>query len=441
MKKLPLLAINATLLWCAGTAVYADQLFNDDLITSGSLCVGFDCSTGENFGFDTIRLKENNIRIKFDDTSASSSFPSNDWQITINDSANGGTNHFAVEDITNSKVPFYISAGASNNAIYVHSNGRVGLGTSAPGLDLEVKTGNSPGLRLNQDGTSGFTAQAWDVAGNETNFFVRDVTNGSKIPFKIRPGAPNNSLYVDTDGDIGLGTSTPDAKLDIEGQNISALISDTASPGSADVRTLLTLNSAYGSNIKFTNRSNVGRDWTIGPYSSGNGFLISRADTTDANTDPYDNFNLLLNDNIFIIRNMAATELMRLTNTQLVVNGTVVSSSSKTVKDNIVPVDPSDILSSLSNLTISKWNYINDGDSVSHIGPIAEDFYQVFGLGSDDKHIASLDTSGIALAAIQALNEELKAKDSKIESLETQNKMLSDRLTLIEQSLEKLSAQ
>ena len=61
----------------------------DDVIISFSLCVGNDCVNGESFGFDTIRLKENNLRIHFQDTSNSASFPTNDWRIVINDSSNG----------------------------------------------------------------------------------------------------------------------------------------------------------------------------------------------------------------------------------------------------------------------------------------------------------------------------------------------------------------
>jgi len=72
------------------TSVQADQVIADDLIIQGSACVGFDCVNGESFGFDTIRLKENNLRIKFEDTSISASFPSNDWQLTANDTTNGG---------------------------------------------------------------------------------------------------------------------------------------------------------------------------------------------------------------------------------------------------------------------------------------------------------------------------------------------------------------
>ena len=65
----------------------ADFVIADDLIVQGSACVGLDCVDGEAFGFDTIRLKENNTRIKFDDTSTSPGFPANDWQLTIKDSA------------------------------------------------------------------------------------------------------------------------------------------------------------------------------------------------------------------------------------------------------------------------------------------------------------------------------------------------------------------
>jgi hypothetical protein len=54
-----------------------DQVIPDDLIVQGSACVGLDCVNNESFGFDTIRLKENNDRIQFDDTSTSAGFPTN----------------------------------------------------------------------------------------------------------------------------------------------------------------------------------------------------------------------------------------------------------------------------------------------------------------------------------------------------------------------------
>ena len=193
-----------------------DQVIPDDLIVQGSACIGLDCVNNESFGFDTIRLKENNTRIKFDDTSVSAGFPANDWQLTANDSASGGASKFSIEDITGSKVPFTIRAGAATNSIFVDSTGRLGLRTSTPVLDIHANTTNTPALRLEQNNSGGFNAQTWDVAGNEANFFVRDVTGGSRLPFRIRPGAPTSSIDISASGNVGIGTASPSAMLNVD---------------------------------------------------------------------------------------------------------------------------------------------------------------------------------------------------------------------------------
>tara|TARA_R110002072_G_scaffold14307_1_gene59669 strand:+ start:121821 stop:123719 length:1899 start_codon:yes stop_codon:yes gene_type:complete len=197
-----------------------DQVILDDLIVTGSACIGFDCANNESFGFDTIRLKENNLRIGFQDTSNSASFPTNDWEITINDSANGGANYFGVTDVTAGNRPFTVSAGAGVNALFVAGNGNVGLGTATPAVELQVTDGDTPTLRLEQNGSSGYPARTWDVAGNETNFFIRDVTGGSLLPFRIQPTAPTGSLSIGSNGGIGVGMNglsfpNPNASIDL----------------------------------------------------------------------------------------------------------------------------------------------------------------------------------------------------------------------------------
>ena len=193
-----------------------DQIILDDLIVDGSACIGFDCVNGESFGFDTIRIKENNLRIRAMDTSNSASFPTNDWQITFNDSSNGGQNKFSIDDIDGGRTPFTLEAGAPSHSLYVDDGGRLGLGTSTPVVDVHIKSGNTPTLRLEQDGSSGFTPQTWDVAGNEANFFVRDATNGSTLPFRIQPGASSNEIYIANNDEIGIGTASPAARFHIE---------------------------------------------------------------------------------------------------------------------------------------------------------------------------------------------------------------------------------
>lgn len=192
-----------------------DVVFNDDLIVIGSTCVGFDCINGEVFSFDTIRLKENNLRIKFDDTSTSASFPRTDWQLTANDSANGGLSKFSIDDVTNSRTPFTVEGAAPSHSLYVDSSGRIGRKTSNPVLEAHLVDGDTPALRLEQDTSSGFGAQTWDIAGNETNFFVRDATNGSTLPLRIFPGSPSNRLVIDGEGQVGIGTTSADASLEV----------------------------------------------------------------------------------------------------------------------------------------------------------------------------------------------------------------------------------
>jgi hypothetical protein len=209
----------------------------DDVIIQGSLCVGLDCVVNESFGFDTIRLKENNTRIKFEDTSTSTGFPTHDWQLTANDSASGGAEKFSIEDITAATVPFTVRGSAPTNSIFVDSTGRLGLRTATPVLDIHVATSNTPAIRLEQNNSGGFTAQTWDIAGNEANFFVRDVTGGSRLPFRIRPGAPTSSIDIAATGNVGIGTASPtniqsnSPVLHIFGTGPSIRIQDSASGG------------------------------------------------------------------------------------------------------------------------------------------------------------------------------------------------------------------
>src|SRR2546425_10193883 len=193
-----------------------DFVIADDLIVQGSACVGLDCVNGEVFNFDTIRLKENNTRIGFMDTSSAAGFPTEDWTIRANSSANGGGSFLAFVDqgatstgAETGTIVLEVDAGAPANSVRVASTGRLGLRTGTPVLDVHANTSNTPAIRLEQNSGGGFTAQTWDIAGNEANFFVRDVTGGSRPPFRIRPRAPPGNIAISAPCHVGIRTGRP----------------------------------------------------------------------------------------------------------------------------------------------------------------------------------------------------------------------------------------
>ena len=195
-----------------------DNVVADDQIVQGSLAVGLDAVNAEVFGFNTIILKENNLRIKFDDTSNDGEeYPTNDWILEANSSDLGGADYFAIQDATANVNSFQISAGAPLHSLFIKNDGKVGFKNSDPSQDIHLLDGNTPTFRLEQDNSSGWSPQTWDVSGNESNFFIRDATNGNTLPFRIIPGAPTSSLYINSDGNIGLGSSSPNEKLFVDG--------------------------------------------------------------------------------------------------------------------------------------------------------------------------------------------------------------------------------
>jgi len=304
-----------------------DQVIADDLVVQGSICSGLDCVLDEDFGFDTLRLKENNTRIVFFDTSVGA-FPADHWQLTANDSASGGLNRFSIENLTAATNPFTIIGSAPTGSLFVAASGDIGIGTATPVFDIHVQRTDTPGTRLEQTNAGGFTAQTWDVAGNEANFFVRDVTGGSLLPFRIRPGAPTSSIDIAASGNVGIGTGSPAAKLDVNGD--------------------------------------------------------------------------------------------------MIVHGTIAQLSSRTAKEHFVPVDGKGVLARLQAMPISSWNYLGAAADDRHLGPVAEDFHAAFGLGSSAHFVAPTDLAGVALASVKALQDEVRERDQRIDTLEARLRELED---------------
>jgi hypothetical protein len=137
--------------------------------------------------------------------------------------------------------------------------------------------------------------------------------------------------------------------------------------------------------------------------------------------------------------------------------GTWTDSCSVTEKEAFEPTDGPGILEKVDSLDVSTWRYRDDDGNARHMGPTAEQFHETFGLGDDERHIAPLDTAGVALAAIQGLSKKLDEKDDRLErnreriaeleaaadqkdnrldTLEAENEALRERLAAVEDAID-----
>ena len=94
------------------------------------------------------------------------------------------------------------------------------------------------------------------------------------------------------------------------------------------------------------------------------------------------------------------------------------NASDRNLKTSFEPIDGAAILRKVEQLPISEWAYKNSAGGGRHIGPTAQDFKAIFGLGESDRTISTIDPSGVALAAIKGLAAEVRLRDEKIAALE-----------------------
>ena len=398
----------------AGKVTSLDQVIPDDLIVQASTCTGFDCVDGESFGFDTLRLKENNLRIHFDDTSSSAGYPANDWRIVANDSASGGANKLSIEDSTAGRNPMTIEAGTPANALYVDSTGNIGLSQSAPLLDLHLTQTDTPAVRLEQTNGGGFTAQTWDIGANEANFFVRDLTGGSRLSFRIRPGAPTSSIDISASGKVGIGTASPDAQLHVVGDG-----------------TLLKMHNTVANNT-FTGIAFY-ENITGTPTEKA---LINVIGSTGGGATGANGFQIWNSANGAMTFGTNNTERMRVTNAGSVGIGT----SSPASKFHV----------SGGDIRVSTGSFIDDGTTLNVPDYVFEDSYKLMPIGDlknfirENKHLPNVPNvddvkaNGVNLSKFQMqLLEKVEELTLYTLAQHEQNQELQKRIAALEEQLAK----
>jgi hypothetical protein len=121
--------------------------------------------------------------------------------------------------------------------------------------------------------------------------------------------------------------------------------------------------------------------------------------------------------------------------------------SSRHTKENFLLTSGEDVLARLRKIPVSTWNYTSEGSAVRHMGPMAEDFYQEFGLGTGNTSIGVQDLAGVSLAAVKALDQrtaqlqqrtaEVEQLRGEVQTLRAANASMEQRLAALEQSMQR----
>jgi hypothetical protein len=236
--------------------IETNQLVPDNLYVQGWICVGIDCADGEGLGVDTIRMKENNLRLHVEDTSTSAGYASNDWRFQFNDQDSGGASYLGIQDATAGTFPIKIEPGTNNNTLYVAAGSEIGVDTSAPAGPLHLHKGDTPFIRFDQSGGQ-YTAWSWDAMAHELFFGIRDVTAGSTFPLKVRAGGSTDTFVVNPNRRVGIGNNYgPDTTLHVRaGDGVTQLrVQETS--GTSQARDLLSLYNNGRARIRLNESTN-----------------------------------------------------------------------------------------------------------------------------------------------------------------------------------------
>ncbi len=115
------------------------------------------------------------------------------------------------------------------------------------------------------------------------------------------------------------------------------------------------------------------------------------------------------------------------------------NASDRNLKTAFASISPAQVLQNLLSLPVQSWQYKSDSAGSRHIGPVAQDFHAAFAVGDDDRHISTVDEGGVALVAIQGLNqkleEQLQKKDAQIAALQKERDAQQGQLAAVQEQM------
>jgi hypothetical protein len=127
-------------------------------------------------------------------------------------------------------------------------------------------------LRLTKEGVG--QTKTWSLVHNQTNDFLLEADNNNNYrrPFQVKFSAPTNSLYINQNGKVGIGTDNPQTPLHVIGDKI--VIEAQDDPNSSIITSGIDLKMTGYGNTNYWSVHRRGQTFAPNPQESNN-FLIS----------------------------------------------------------------------------------------------------------------------------------------------------------------------
>jgi hypothetical protein len=297
---------------------------------------------------------------------------------------------------------------------------RMGIGTSAPSVALHIATPQTPRILLDSASTD------FRIGGSDDIEFT--ITNNAFGPTGV-PLTIENDFFGGAYPGVGIWQQNPTAPLEVgshDGEHAQLVVRNAVAPAAAGDVGMFRLTNPGPKTVRFVISAN-GQEWTfdnnpgVNPGAGVNAgqFRISKVGTgvPEFTVNGF-------GDGAFVGNSYAVQHI---------------NTSSREVKAGFAPVDSKAVLERVAMLPITTWHYRTETPGAVHLGPVAEDFQQRFGLG-DGKHISTVDQGGVALAAIQGLYQRQQQKEAEIEALKAENQALKAENRAMKRGMEAFAA-
>ena len=307
-----------------------------------------------------------------------------------------------------------VGGGSANSSTGSYSVVSGGTGNVASGARATIPGGD----RNEATGNASFAAGA--LARALHNGAVVFGGNSASSPTDFFSSTGEDQFLIRASGGVGIGTESPRALVTLAGP-------DSPHTGPVLHLTGSTSDQVESGRIRFvegTAAYNYRGAYIRYDGSSSNRFHIGVHNTSDSLTaNDQDIITIERNGGDLGIQNPNPSHVLEVGTDGTNGNGAHVTNggawtagSSRSFKEDLRPVDPAEILDAVDELPLYRWRYKNS-DEGDHLGPVAEDFFDAFELGEDERYISGVDGDGVALAAIQglyALVKELQLENERM---------------------------